>query len=77
MVFGSTGNFSIAWLRYPASVRISSLPGMLGVVRDARHHLRAAEALRILKRSVRDQLAAFEIEQAQHDRRRPRSMAMP
>ena len=29
IVFGSTGNFSIAWLRYPASVRISSLPGWL------------------------------------------------
>ena len=42
---------------------------MLGVVRDARHHLGAAEALRILKRSVRDQLAGFEIEQPQDDGR--------
>ena len=42
---------------------------MLGVVGDARHDLRPAEALRILKRSVRNQLAGFEIDKPQHNRR--------
>ena len=43
---------------------------MLGVVVDPRHHVRAAEALRVLERGVGDQLAGLEIEQAEHDGRR-------
>ena len=69
MVFGSTGNFSIAWRQISGQRAQQQPSGMLGVVRDARHHLRSAEALRILKRSVRDQLAALQIQQPQHDRR--------
>ena len=45
------------------------LARMLGIVGDARHHVGAAETLRILKRCVRDQFAGFQIEQTQHDRR--------
>ena len=41
---------------------------VIGVVRNARHHLGPAEALRIFKRSVRNQLAGFEIHQPKHDR---------
>ena len=43
---------------------------MLGVVVDARHHVRAAEALRVLERGVGDQLAGLEIEQPEDDGRR-------
>ena len=50
---------------------------VIRVVSDARHHLRAAETLRILKRSVRNQLAALEVEQAQNDRRRPKVHSEP
>ena len=42
--------------------------GMLSIVGDARHDFRAAEALRILKRSVGDQFAGFKIDEAQDDR---------
>ena len=43
---------------------------MSGVVVDARHHVRAAEALRILERRVGDELAGLEVEEPQDDRRR-------
>ena len=42
---------------------------MLGIVSDARHDFRAAEALRILERSVGNQFAAFKIDQTQDNRR--------
>ena len=57
----------MAWLRYPASVRRSSLPGCTRIVVDARHHVGAAEALGILERGVGDQLAGLQVEEAQHD----------
>ena len=41
---------------------------MLAVVADARHHVGAAEALRILERGVGDLLAGLQIEQPEHDR---------
>ena len=69
MVFGSTGNFSMAWREVAGERAHQQSSGMLGVVGDARHDFRAAEALRILKRSVRDQLAGFEIDEAQDNRR--------
>ena len=47
------------------------LAGVIGVVGNARHDFRPAKALRILKRSVRDQLAAFQIDQPQDNGRRP------
>ena len=43
---------------------------MLRVVVDARHHVRAAEALRVFERRVGDQFAGFEVDQAQDDGRR-------
>ena len=39
------------------------------VVLDPRHHVRAAEALRIFKRGISDDFAGFEIQQAHDDRR--------
>ena len=44
---------------------------MPGVVMDPGHHVRAAEALRILERRVRDELAGFEIDQPDDDGGRP------
>src|SRR5689334_11946529 len=40
------------------------------VVLDAAHDVRAAEALRVLEGRIRDELARFEIEQAEHNGRR-------
>ncbi len=40
---------------------------MLGVVVDARHHIRSAEALGIFEGGVGDQFAGFQVEQAQDD----------
>src|SRR5580658_3383806 len=42
---------------------------MFGIVGDARHDLGATESLRVLKRSVRNQLATFEVDQTQDDSR--------
>ena len=43
---------------------------MVGVVVDARHHVGAAEALRVFERRVGDELAGLEVDQAQDDGRR-------
>ena len=43
---------------------------MVGVVLDARHHVGPAEALRVFERRVGDELAGFEVDQAQDDGRR-------
>jgi hypothetical protein len=43
---------------------------MIGVVADASHDLGSAEALRVLERGVGNLLAGFQIEEAEHDRRR-------
>ncbi len=43
---------------------------MFSVIRDTRHHLRAAEALGIFKGCIRDQLAAFKIDEPQNHGRR-------
>jgi hypothetical protein len=42
--------------------------GMVGVVGDARHDFRAAEALRVFEGGVGDELAGFKVDKAQDDR---------
>ena len=54
--------------RQIARQRAHQQAAVFAVVADARHHVGAAEALRILERGVGDLLAGFQVEQAQHDR---------
>ena len=60
----------MAWREIAGERAHQQLARMMRVVMNARHHIGAAEALRVFERSVGDQLAGLEVEQPQHDRGR-------
>ena len=70
MDFGSTGKSSIAWLRYPASVRWRILSSVFGIVMNPRHDVGPPEPLRVLKRRVRNNVPRLEVEKPKDNRRR-------
>ena len=50
-----------------AAERIAQLAGVVALVRDARHHVAAAEALRVLQRRRRRRPSRQQVDELEHD----------